>query len=470
MKSERQRRGNFEVWLKNSSTPMFVLGPDRTIQLFNAGCESLTGWNANDVVGQECRFHSEAPRNSLEAMTAGLCPPSEVFSGKELDVPTFVECRGGPPLAKVLRFFPLLDSRGKLTGILGIISAIVPPAPSEISSPLLRLHAELATVRNRLRKKFADQSLVCRGPAMQRVLNQVGLAQRTSASLYLQGETGTGKEHLARVIHFGGIHQKHWFVPLDCKRMSPAEMTSILERLIEVHRRGISPDSRPQPGTLYLDDVLQLPRDLQEMLARELLKEPGGTAESLGLRLMASGTQPIVNGVREGILREDLGALLSTLVIELPPLRERAADLEILAQHFLEQQNRLGKRQQTGIDQGVLEEFLRYNWPGNLDELQTVIADAADRGEGILRLGDLPFRFRAGRESQDFPPPPLPRPTPLDQLLEQSEKELILKALERNGFNKSKAARMLEINRARLYRRMQQLGIEDRESSDHPDD
>lgn len=461
MKRERVRRSAWESWLGKSSTPMFVLGPDRVVQMFNGGCEHLTGWSAKEVVGEGCAYHSEGGRNSLEGITAGLCPPVEVFEGKELAVPVFLECRGGAPVAKLIRFQPLLDSKGKVTGVLGIIGGIDPPSPADLSSPMLRLHAELATVRNRLRKRFGDQTLVCQSPAMQRVLNQIGLAQKTTASLYLQGENGTGKEHVARVIHFGGTQQRHWFVPLDCQRMSAAEMTSILERLVEVHRRGLGGDARPQPGTVYLGDVEELPRDLQEMLVKDLVTPSGG--EGGGLRLMGSGTRPIEEAIREGKLRGDLGGALSTLVIALPALRERSEDVKLLSQHFLEQHNRLGKKQQSGFAEGVLEEFLRYNWPGNLDELQSVIVEAAEKGEGEVRSGDLPFRFRAGREAQEYPPPELPPATPLDATLEGIERELIQEALERNGYNKSKAAEMLQVNRARLYRRMEQLGIADRE-------
>lgn len=465
MKSERSRRGSWEGWLGKTATPIFVLGSDRSIQMFNTGCELLTGWQAKEVVGQVCNFRSDASHNSLEGMTAGLSPPAEVFAGSELEVPTYLECRGGPPIAKVIRFTPIKDAKGKVTGVVGIISAIEPPAPAEIKSPILRLHAELATVRNRLRKRFGEQTLVGQSRLMQRVVNQVGLAQKTSASLYLQGEPGTGKEHLARVIHFGGMQQRHWFVPLDCKRMSSAEMTSILERLVEVHRRGSSSESRPQPGTVYLADVEELPRDLQEMIVRDLLREPGKEEFDAGLRLIAAGEGPLKEGVANEKLRIDLAAALGTLTIELPPLRERGEDLPLLSQHFLEQQNKTGNKQQTGFAEGVMEEFLRYNWPGNLDELQEVIQAACDQGDGQIKPGDLPFRFRAGREAQDYPPPMPPEPMPLDSTLEGIEKELIVAALERNGFNKTKAAEMLQVNRARLYRRMEQLGIEDREGN-----
>jgi len=466
MKSERNRRATWEGWLGKSATPMFILGPDRAVQMFNDGCELLTGWQAKDVVGQLCNFRSDGPQNSLEGMTAGLAPPAEVLGGREMEVPTFLECRGGPPQAKVIRFTPFFDLKGKLTGILGMISPISPPAPAEIESPLLRLHAELATVRNRLRKRFGDQSLVCRCSSMQLVANQISLAQKTVAGLYLQGEPGTGKEHLARVVHFGGTRQRDWFVPLDCRRMSTAEMTSIIERLVEVHRRGGSSESRPQPGTLYLAEVEELPRDLQEMIVHDLLPDFGKGGADSGLRFIASGTRPLEVGVRDGKLRQDLEAALGTLAIELPPLRERNEDLPILAQHFLEQENRNGRVQQSGFAEGVLEEFLRYNWPGNLDELQQVISEACESADGQVRLGDLPFRFRAGREAQEFPPPQPHRPTPLDETLEGIEKELIVSALERNGYNKTKAAEMLQVNRARLYRRMQQLGIEDREGGE----
>lgn len=469
MMSKRNRNANWEGILQKTLTPIFIVGKDRSIQHFNAGCESLTGWQAREVVGQVCNYRTDAPNHSLERMTSSLCPPLDAFAGKGVVVPVFLECRAGNPLPKLIRFTPLLDSKQGLAGLLGVITEIEPPSPAEPVSPLHRHHAELAAVRHRLRKRFGNQTLVFRSPHMRRILHQIDLAQHTEASLYLQGETGTGKEHLARSVHFGGSQQRNWFVPLDCRRMSLPEMTSILERLAEVHRIDRGSDARPQPGTVYLADVDLLSRDHQEFIVRELISE--GDAKKIDLRLIASGTSPLSEGIREGRLREDFAAHMGTLVIELPPLRERGEDLPLLAQHFLEQGNHDDSTQISAFAEGVISEFQRYHWPGNLDELQMVIAEARENAsDGIIRLIDLPLRFRAGRDSQDFPSPQSFPPISLEKMLLDLERKMIRTALERHGFNKTKAAEMLGLNRPRLYRRMQQLNIQDLDQTRNEED
>jgi DNA-binding NtrC family response regulator len=245
-------------------------------------------------------------------------------------------------------------------------------------------------------------------------------------------------------------------------------MDRVISRLIEVHLAGVSPGVRPQPGTIYLSEVELLPRDLQEKLSTALKNTQ--STEHPGLRVISSGKRPLSAAVASGILRSDLESRLTTLTIELPPLAERTDDLPLLAQHFLEEQNRRHPRQLTGFAADVWPVFSRYNWPGNLDELRRVIQEASAAASDItVKLADLPFRFRTALQAQDAPPPNAPRPLPLDKMLTQVETNAIQLALERSRYNKTKADDLLGINRARLYRRMEQLGIEDREAEAAPE-
>ncbi|MFO1019242.1 MAG: sigma 54-interacting transcriptional regulator [Planctomycetales bacterium] len=465
MALKRPKRGVWEERLAKADSPLFLIAADLTVLAFNPGCERLCGWSAMDVQGKPCRFLSETG-HGIPALMANLCPPPEVWQGTETSLPIYLERKEHSPLAQLVRFIPLRDAKGKVTSALGVLSDIMLPHPEREISPSLRLHAELAAIRVPLRRRFGEQALVAKSAPMKRVLNQLELAMQVSAAVFLQGEAGTGKEHLARSIHLGSPLKEHWFVPLDCKKLTPGELAGILERLLEVHHIPPGATSGPQPGSLYLADVEYLPRDLQEKLAHELLeREP---AERIRLRLLASSTVSLKQLLAEEKLRGDLGAALSTLMIELPPLRERREDLPLLAQHFLEEQNRLLEKPLSGLLPEVHELFERYPWHGNLDELQHIIHEAAKLASGQIAEKDLPFRFRVVREAQLTPPPPEHPPLPLEEILTRVETDLIRLALERAGDNKSKAAEMLRINRARLYRRMQMLGIEDREG-DQPE-
>jgi DNA-binding NtrC family response regulator len=297
---------------------------------------------------------------------------------------------------------------------------------------------------------------------MAKVLNQLELARQSSACVFFEGETGSGKEHLARVIHYGGPQRANWFIPLDCRRLAADELARILERLLDLHLTGSRSGARPQPGTLYLADVEYLPRDLQERLAQAFGSRDEKSPPSL--RLMSSGARSLKEAMAADAVRPDLFALLTPLSIEIPPLRSRPEDLPLLAQHFLEELNRQGDKQAGGFAEEVWHLFKRYAWPGNLDELNLVIREAFARSsDGLIKPPDLPFRFRTALDAHELPPPPAPPPLLLDEALTKVETNLIQIALERSKYNKSKAADLLGINRARLYRRMEQLGIEDRE-------
>jgi DNA-binding NtrC family response regulator len=150
--------------------------------------------------------------------------------------------------------------------MLGLIASIPAPPATVAVSPARQLHAELAAARMQLRERFGSHNLVVRSPAMQRPLEQLQLAQACAVSVLLTGEAGTGREHLARHIHFGSPAKALWFVPLDCRRLDPQDVSRVVERLQEVHRTTSGGGAAPHPGTLFLADVESLPRDLQEQI------------------------------------------------------------------------------------------------------------------------------------------------------------------------------------------------------------
>lgn len=472
-KSSRKKR-DLQGWLGGAGTPVFVIDQELRLRVFNSGCEGLTGWTAEEVLGQECRYASVSDELTAATLGNSLCPPPEVMLGNSASAPAFLPTKQGGPLARMLHFFPIRDAEGEQTGVLGLISPIPAPPATHAVSPARQLHAELAALRMQLRERFGPHSLVVRSTVMRKLLTQSQLAQSCTASVLLEGETGSGREHLARHIHFGSSARGQWFVPLDCRRLDPQDVSRVIERLQEVHRpeggtaRSGSSGATPLPGTLYLADVEALPRDLQEQIVAAFT--PADRSRIPLIRLMAASAVRLNEEVAAGRVLSELHALVSTLTITLPPLRERGDDLQLLAQHFLEEVNRdkVGSKskQVAGFDDAVWPSFLRYNWPGNLDELAAVIREAhATCPTTLIRLGDLPFRFRTALEAQELPPAASEvwPETPLDPLLTKVETRLITLALERSKYNKSRAAELLGINRARLYRRMEQLGIEDQE-------
>src|SRR4051794_5425712 len=124
MKDGTKKRGGIERWLSATTTPMFLIGADRKVQFFNSGCERLTGWSAEDVVSQSCHYASVADHALVEALTASLCPPAEVFAGQEMSLPAYIAQKEGPTLARMLHFYPLRDSHERVSAVVGIVLPI----------------------------------------------------------------------------------------------------------------------------------------------------------------------------------------------------------------------------------------------------------------------------------------------------------------------------------------------------------
>lgn len=459
---KRSRRGQkLEPRLNAAETPVFLLDAHRKLVFVNEGCARLTGWPVEDVVGRVCEYTSDADPHSIEALTNSLCPPPDVLAGRELTVPAYLRHRNGSSVARLVHFFPLKDQQGQLKNVLGVLTSIHQPTRGADPGPAHKLHAELAAIRISLRRRYGIHSLASTSEPMQRVMEQIALARDSTSSVLLSGEPGTGKEHVARLIHYESENRSRAFVPLECRRLSSLELKLTLRRLVEPDEAASSSTSL-QPGTLYLNEVEHLPRDLQQRVVEAIRAEQLGP--NSGLRVMSSTQIDLRQAVEDDRFRGDLFYLLSALHVELPPLRRRGDDLPLLAQSILEKCNRGSETQIGGFSDQVWHQFREYNWPGNLDELTAVIQEARAAGTGTqIQVQDLPFRFRAGLDGQAVGPSLAPRAMPLEPLLTKVETEQIQLALEQSRHNKSKAAQLLGITRARLYRRMQALGIEDLE-------
>ncbi|MCH7987885.1 MAG: sigma 54-interacting transcriptional regulator [Planctomycetes bacterium] len=466
MATRSRKTSRLETALNVVNTPVFLLDHRRRVTFFNAGCEQLTGRSAEDVVGEFCDYNSDADHETLESVLGQLCPPPEVSAGKPVEVPTYLSQSSGKTVARLIHFFPLIDENDHVDGVLGMITPIEQPSKPLVTTPARQLHAELASLRNALRRRFGVGSLLGQSASMIRVLEQIKLACSSKVTVLLHGASGTGKEHAARMIHFEREGNNRSFVPLDCKSIPPRELKQTLKRLLadeEQHKTESDALSMPilQPGTLYLKNVESLPRDLQQMICEAFQQ---GTAGSLHtLRLMAAASADLKQAVEQDAILREFHYLLTPLEIELPPLRHRSEDLEILSQSFLEEFNRGAETQIGGFSDEVWKRFRQYNWPGNLDELKRVIKEARSVcSENLIHHNDLPFRFRTGLKAQSVSPTAQPRGLPLKEHLEHVEREQIQETLLQCKQNKTKAAQLLGITRPRLYRRMQTLGIEDR--------
>lgn len=460
-----KKKTRLETWLKSAATPVFLVSASRRVLFFNAGCVQLTGWTADEVVGEIAEFASDSDPQSHDSLVTALCPPPDVFTGRELDVPVYIPNKSGVPTAKLVRFIPVREDNDRVTSVLGIISPLPTPAPAQPTSLTLKYHAELSALRWSLRQRYGLKTVIARSPAMRRVFEQIRFARGANAPVHFVGPRGVGKEHLARAIHSEDDSQLGSFVPLDC-RQSPISLLQAFKRILHPEAEDVSAGAL-KPRTLFLSDVEHLPRDLQERLLAEYRADTSSASRQLPLpRLMSSSTMPLQDAVDDERMLPDFFFLLTTLIIEVPPLRERSDDLSPLAQAFLESRNRGAERQIGGFADAVWSQLREYAWPGNLDELSQVVQEAHEHCTApVIGVSDLPLRFRAGLEAQSLSPPQrsldeLPIP-PLEEHLAAIERDLIRRALTKAKRNKTLAAKLLGIPRPVLYRRMEALNLSD---------
>jgi DNA-binding NtrC family response regulator len=307
-----------------------------------------------------------------------------------------------------------------------------------------QLHEQLLRFRQQTALRHKSGRMAGVTPAIRRALAQAAVAAATRASVLLIGPRGAGRRHLAEAIHYQGpADSRGMLLPLECGLLD-------VELIQETLR---SAATRREGGTLLLCDADQLSAESQAALAAAL------QTASFRLRVISTAAAPLLDLPSRGIFREDLAAILSTITIELPPLAKRRDDLPLLAQAILEEQNARGGRQLSGFKPEALDRLCAYSWPGNVDELVQVIAESHARASGaLIARDDLPERLRLAAEAAARPRRQ-EEPIVLDEFVARIERELIRRALARAKGNKAKAAKLLGLNRPRLYRRMVQLGL-----------
>ena len=453
------RKQRLDSILNLVSSPCFVIDAERRLVFANSGCEQLTGWAATDLIGRKCELTSGTDPGQPESATEGLAPPQEVLAGERLQVPRyFVHRESGRSVAQLVHFFPMSDE-DEILLVVGIVTNVPQTRSPGSSSIITEVHAELAALRHELRQRYGRDSIISRAPQMRRVFDQIETAATSRSIVHCTGESGTGREHVARVIHYAGEFGQRPFVPLNCRELTAEELAGALHRLVETGWGESSGTTTLQPGGVFLAEVDQLPRELQSRLTDFLATEHGAAFRSR-CRLITSSVDAPQTLLQQATLTSDLFYSITALQIELPPLRSRLVDLRLLGQSFLESCNRGSDRQVTGFSEDVWRQFETYNWPGNLAELQEVVRQAHASCDGsIVSTGHLPFQFQTGMDAQSLGPSPDAAFEPLDSLLARVEREHVLAALERTGRSRAKAAKLLGISRPALYRRLESLGL-----------
>ncbi len=322
--------------------------------------------------------------------------------------------------------------------------------------------------------------------AAEQLQKHVELIAPTNMSVIITGETGTGKEFVANAIHLSSKRAEKPFVAIDCGALSKELAGSELFGHVKGAFTGAMSDKMGSfeyatGGTLFLDEIGNLSYENQIKLLRVLqerkIKRVGGNTDiSVDVRILVATNEDLRDAVRQGRFREDIFHRLDEFKIELPPLRERKADIMLFAEHFLELANRQLEKDVIGFDEEVRDKFKEYYWYGNLRELQNVVKRAVLLTQGdYVQVDVLPHEITsptyitndetAGFVMDSLRPGSMPimqQPTQggnLKSVSESAERAAILKVLEKTGYNKTKAAEVLNIDRKTLYNKLKAYDI-----------
>ena len=323
--------------------------------------------------------------------------------------------------------------------------------------------SQLEQEQRELRQRLSGdtfEGMIGTSTKMQDIFSAIRKVATTDAPVLIRGESGTGKELVARAIHRLSIRASRPFIPINC--------SAIPENLIESelfgHEKGTFTGAHVQRkgrfemaegGTLFLDEIGDLPLTLQVKLLRFLqektIERVGGREQiEVDTRIVAATNRDLEEAMRKATFRDDLFYRISVINISLPPLRERSADIVLLAKAFLDRYANESRKKIKGFSSQVIEALERYTWPGNVRELENRIKRSVIMSEGKkITLEDLEMQSVAGVKENIL----------LKDARENLEKELILKAIARNENNLTKAASDLGISRPTLYDLMQKLGI-----------
>lgn len=329
-----------------------------------------------------------------------------------------------------------------------------------------RLESENLELRQKVAEREGLDEIIGRSPAMVEVLEVVKQVAPSRATVLIQGESGTGKELVARAIHRLSPRRDGPMVTVHCAALSP----QLLESELFGHEKGaftgaverrIGRFEAAEAGTIFLDEIGEIDPATQVKILRVLgersFERVGSTKTiHIDVRLVAATNRDLKKLVDEGKFRDDLFFRLNVVPIRMPPLRERTEDIPLLVRAFLAEFNRENGVNVRGFTQEALDRLLAYSWPGNVRELRTAVEHAVVLCRGDeAGLRELPSAVRGAEAA-----PSAGAPLGGEELSwEDSEKRLIIKALEQTGGNRAEAARRMHMSRRTLHRKLNQYGL-----------
>ncbi len=439
---------SLKIILDHLDLAIFTVNRGGYVTFFNDAAESVTGYKREQVLGKPC---------------SALLGPGETHAWKEVEAclrqgrsgstgPAKVLTAGGEVLDVKVDFMPLTNDREEQVG------------------GLVTLHD--LTLARQLDEVMAEQtsfhSMVGREPRMQKIFEMIEQIAPSDATVLIEGATGTGKDHLAKAIHSASLRRDRPLVKVNCAALPH----DLLESEMFGYTKGAFTGAvRDKPGrfqeadegTIFLDEIGDLPLPLQGKLLRvledrEFYPLGGLHVVKVDVRIIAATNSNLEELMARRVFREDLFYRLNVCRVELPPLKDRRADLPLLIRHVLRRFSAAQGLRPPEISAGAMEILLGYHYPGNVRELENIIEYAllTCRGHTIEPEHIQPYVHTRTDWVDRCPQPRRGGPAAEE---EREEKQRILKALERHGWHKKSTAKDLGIDRTTLWRKMKRYGL-----------
>ncbi|HEX7077938.1 MAG TPA: sigma-54 dependent transcriptional regulator [Candidatus Eisenbacteria bacterium] len=329
-----------------------------------------------------------------------------------------------------------------------------------------KLVSRASDLAERLDERIRIPSMTGGSRAMQDLFARVAHVAPTRATVLIQGETGAGKELIAKALHQLSPRKDERFVKLHCAELSE----NIIESELFGHERGAFTGAEQQrkgrfeladQGTLFVDEISEIPTNVQTKLLRVLQDRQfervgGNETVTVDVRVVAATNKPLDLLVARGQFREDLYYRLRVVLLEVPPLRERREDLPLLVEAFVKEMNREHGRKVAGVTRGVVDRMMQYDWPGNVRELKNTVEEMVlfTQGKRLLDVSDLPLAIR-----QQRPAAAAELHLTVGMPMQEIERAAIEATLRSVGYDKQKAAKILGIGLRTLYRKQKEYGL-----------
>ncbi len=420
------------------SDALILYDNERTITGVNAAAERLFGLPAHQMVGRECK---DVFRCTTCEQNCGMQAALVEVNGAPSNTVRLHTGNGRERMA-VIRTSPIYNDEGTVEGAVVCIKDVT----EEVES--------------------SHREVIADSPSMREVMSFVRrVASSEATTILIEGENGTGKDLIAKTLHYQSLRQAEPFIVINCAAIPE----TLLESELFGYEKGAFTDARAQKrgifeladrGTLFLDEIGEIPLMLQAKLLRVLEEQSfrrlGGLKDiNLDLRVIAATNKNLREAVQEGAFRQDLYFRLNVIHINIPPLRERPEDIVPMIRFFVEHYNRKFKRQIEGVTAEAERLLLEHDWPGNVRELRNAIERAMILEEGSqIKPSSLPLTITRGGGLR---PDPVASGEPLPEVglaLEDNERLLIERALEKTGRNQTQAAKLLQITRDTLRYKM----------------